>query len=74
MPNSDFKEVLVSYDKQTNILTPVLLNVLNLLQKSNKMLDKAHILSLTPTRLINEQAGQCGSSLFRNLYIMVLDI
>ena len=35
------------------ICAPVLLNVLNLLRKSDKMQGKPHILSFFPTRLIN---------------------
>ena len=37
---------------ESNILALVLLNLLNSLQKRDKMLDKRQILSLSPTRLI----------------------
>ena len=42
MPKNDFKMTLMS----SKICAPVLLNLLNLLQKRDKMLGKPHILSL----------------------------
>ena len=36
---------------ESNIHAPVLLNLLNVLRKSNKMLGKPHILSLFPNLL-----------------------
>ena len=42
-----FQVILMSYNKlETNIHAPVLLNLLNLLRKSDKMIGKPHILSL----------------------------
>ena len=38
---------------ESNIHAPVLLNLLNWLRKREKMLGKPHILSLSPTCLIN---------------------
>ena len=54
LPNLTFslKVVLRPYDKKSNIVAPVLLNI-NSLQKSDKMLGKPHILSLFQTHFIN---------------------
>ena len=47
--NPKFKELLVSYDKIGSCIN----EFLNLLQKSDKMLSKPHILSRFSTGLIN---------------------
>ena len=45
-PKCDSKFILMAYDKiESYIRAPVLLNLLNLLRKSNKMHNKPHILS-----------------------------
>ena len=48
-PKRDNTIILMSYDKkndESKIRSPVLLNSLNLLRKSDKMFSKPHILSL----------------------------
>ena len=56
-----FKVILLSYDNlkiEYNIHAPVLLDVLNLLPKSYKMLSNPHILSLF-TNLLNKFNNTC---------------
>ena len=42
----DFKVILMSFDKiETNTHAPILMNLLNMLQRSDKIMSKPHILS-----------------------------